>query len=125
MISLEHRTVDGSRIERNILYAADPAHRPYYQDTAYSGESLAPKLRECRVDRNLYFNTGDPQWGDRHLEAERPCGIETRSVAADPRFVDPEHDNFDLRPDSPAHRIGFVPIPLHQIGRAARQKGRL
>ncbi len=67
----------------------------------------------------LRDNTGDPQWGDRHLEAERPCGIETRSIAADPRFVDPEHDNFDLRPDSPAHRLGFVPIPLHQIGRAA------
>ena len=34
----------------------------------------------------------------------------------DPHFVDPWHDNFQLRDDSPAWKLGFVRIPLERIG---------
>ncbi len=116
MISLELGPVAGSRIERNILYAEDPAHRPFYQDTYYKN-GIVPRLRDCRVDRNLYFNSADPQWAEAHLEQERRYGIETRSRNADPCFVDPEADDYRLRPESPAHQMGFVPVRLDLIGR--------
>lgn len=34
----------------------------------------------------------------------------------DPKFVDPEHQDFRLQPDSPALKLGFVPIPIEKIG---------
>jgi hypothetical protein len=38
------------------------------------------------------------------------------SVEADPLFVDPEHHNYHLRPDSPALKLGFVDIDTSTIG---------
>ena len=34
----------------------------------------------------------------------------------DPLLVDPENDDYHLRDDSPAFRIGFEPIPVEKIG---------
>lgn len=44
------------------------------------------------------------EMGDRH------------SVVADPLFVDPEHDDYHLRPASPAYQIGFQPLPIEMMG---------
>jgi hypothetical protein len=43
-------------------------------------------------------------------------GFDTHSVVADPLFVDPEKDDYRLRPDSPAFKLGFEPIPVEKIG---------
>jgi hypothetical protein len=43
-------------------------------------------------------------------------GNDRHSVVADPKFVDPEHDDYRLRPDSPAFALGFKPIPVEKIG---------
>lgn len=43
-------------------------------------------------------------------------GFDAHSVIAEPGFVDPAHDNYDLKPDSPALRLGFVPIDAGLIG---------
>jgi parallel beta-helix repeat protein len=43
-------------------------------------------------------------------------GMDCHSKIADPRFVDPEHDDFRLRSDSPAFDLGFKPIGVEKIG---------
>jgi parallel beta-helix repeat protein len=43
-------------------------------------------------------------------------GMDEHSKIADPKFVDPAHDDFRLRPDSPAFALGFQPIPVEKIG---------
>ena len=48
--------------------------------------------------------------------AWRKLGFDTRSVVADPLFVDRDRDDFRLRPESPALILGFEPIPLETIG---------
>jgi hypothetical protein len=53
---------------------------------------------------------------DKEWEAWRKLGLDTHSIAADPKFVDAAHDDFHLRPDSPALQVGFIPIPLEKIG---------
>ena len=43
-------------------------------------------------------------------------GFDKESVIADPLFVDPENDDYRLRPESPALKLGFEPIPVEKIG---------
>jgi hypothetical protein len=38
------------------------------------------------------------------------------SVIADPKFLDPDKDDYRLAPDSPAWALGFQPIPVEKIG---------
>jgi len=37
-------------------------------------------------------------------------------VGTDPKFVAPERQDFRLRRDSPAYKLGFQTIPIQQIG---------
>jgi parallel beta-helix repeat protein len=48
--------------------------------------------------------------------AWQALGMDTHSVVADPKFVDPAHDDYRLKPDSPALSLGFQPIAVDQIG---------
>ncbi len=46
----------------------------------------------------------------------RATGKDEHSVLADPMFVDPANHDYHLRPQSPALKLGFQPIPLEEIG---------
>ena len=43
-------------------------------------------------------------------------GFDVKSVVADPMFVDRDKDDYRLRPESPALKLGFRSIPLDKIG---------
>jgi len=97
----------GSIIQRNVLFSC--------RKRQIACES--PKLRQTDADYNLYFSTADPQWGQRHLDQQRPFGTETHSLAADPLFVDLEHGDFRFRPESPAPKLGIPqPFDVRQAG---------
>jgi hypothetical protein len=49
-------------------------------------------------------------------EAWQALGLDTHSVIADPLFVDAAKDDYRLKPDSPAYKLGFKPIPVEKIG---------
>lgn len=74
-------------------------------------------------DRNLIWHKGQPVTmnlegvtdGD-YLGAWKKLGYDAGSVVADPLFVDPENDDYRLRPESPAFSLGFKELPLDQIG---------
>lgn len=44
------------------------------------------------------------------------AGWDKHSLVADPLFVDWEHDDFRLKPESPAFKLGFKRIPVEEIG---------
>ena len=60
----------------------------------------------------------EPKPGTRELSlAEwRKLGYDSDSQIADPLFVDPMHDDYRLKPDSPAFRLGFIRIDMAKIG---------
>jgi hypothetical protein len=50
------------------------------------------------------------------FEDWQKSGKDTRSVIADPKFLDPAHHNYRLAPDSPALKLGFKPFDPAQAG---------
>ena len=105
--------VSDSVIRRNIFYAREKGQIVLHEGKRGDARSL---LRDCQADCNLYFNVADPNWGPRHLDAQRKFGIETKSVSADPLFVDLANGDLGLKEDSPAIKLGFEPIDLTKVG---------
>jgi hypothetical protein len=49
-------------------------------------------------------------------EAWQALGQDKNAIIADPLFVDAAKDDYRLRPNSPAFKLGFQPIPVEKIG---------
>lgn len=63
------------------------------------------KLSENRVPKPLWT------W-----KAWQQLGNDKHSLIADPLFIDPSKDDYRLRPESPAFKLGFNQIPMEKIG---------
>jgi hypothetical protein len=72
------------------------------------------------MDYNLYWNpkaSADTiTFAGRTFNEWKARGLDIHSLMADPLFVDPAHDDFTLRPESPAFALGFRPIDLRDVG---------
>ncbi|MCE9544620.1 MAG: right-handed parallel beta-helix repeat-containing protein [Planctomycetia bacterium] len=68
--------------------------------------------RGLTTANNLYWNMAGPvRLAGKSLEDRQKLdGQDQGSIVADPLFVAPEKDDFTLRQDSPASKIGFQPI---------------
>ncbi|MEW6359372.1 MAG: right-handed parallel beta-helix repeat-containing protein [Planctomycetota bacterium] len=78
-----------------------------------------------RADCNLYFLAGGGEIkvrgpGMASFADWQKKGLDANSAIADPGFVDPAKDDYRLKPDSPAFKLGFQPIPIEKIGRRAK-----
>jgi hypothetical protein len=76
------------------------------------------KNRSFAYERNLYWNaSGDPiTFYGKSLSEWQTTGQDKETLIEDPLFVDPEHGDFRLRPQSPATRIGFKPWSFATVG---------
>jgi parallel beta-helix repeat protein len=114
--------MSGNYLWRNIFYQTRPdavllfIHNGWTERTfadsnynlIYRGDNPTIRLEDRRgVEKPEKI----PTWAEWKLR-----GYEADSIIADPLFVDPEHDNYRLKPDSPAFKLGFVPIDLDSIG---------
>ena len=102
----------GLVLERNVFYYTDP------KAVLVSAGKLDEKV--IRADRNVYFHAGGKEpvmrggastWADWQAR-----GFDRNSLVADPLFVDAAHDNYALRPNSPALKLGFEPIDTSRVG---------
>ncbi len=105
----------GNRCERNVLVCSKPGSMPYRF-------TFIPK-HPPRLERNLIWTAGQPlQVGVRGftavvgLDQWMKKGLDRGSVVADPKLEDRGRGVYYPRPDSPAWRMGFQPIPLDRIG---------
>ncbi len=95
-------------IERNIIYSRGvPLLGGNWSNVNY------------RLESNCYWDaTGQaPTFpGGLSFSQWQKKGHDAGSIVADPRFVDPQHFDFRLQPDSPALGLGFQPIDTTTIG---------
>ncbi|MHC4945431.1 MAG: right-handed parallel beta-helix repeat-containing protein [Planctomycetota bacterium] len=93
--------------ERNIVYFDN-------------GNLLGSNWRKNRyvMNHNLYWDkSGQPlEFDGGDFEAWQERGHDLHSLIADPLFMDPDHFDFQLRPASPAEKIGFEPLDLDAAG---------
>ena len=102
------------RLLRNIICYSDP--------DAYLFRASGERSLPLESDYNLFFQSqgheftiagvsGTPtykEWQDR--------GYDKHSIVADPLFTDPANDDYSLKPESPAFKLGFKPIDLSRVG---------
>ena len=105
------------------------AYRPsfnYQHNIVYYRDGVLMRIRpdqgQFTMDSNDYYRKdGDVEIaiqrsGSASFKDWQGMGQDPHSITADPHFVDPEHGNFSLKSDSPATKIGFVPIDMSQVG---------
>ncbi len=134
----EPEAMTGLRVVRNIFYYAKEgtAWLRGQKGAGWGGEDCQllysmrmkpPHFEKNEWDANcLYFEDGlqprinfafypDPSklltWDE-----WRALGADKTSIIEDPGLVDPGNGDFRLKPDSPALKLGFKPIPLDEIG---------
>lgn len=89
----------------------DAAHRPT-MDSLSTRLTFQTGPARFRVDDvSLRAATLMDEW-----DAWRAAGMDTHSIVSDPLFVDPDRGDYRLRPESPAFKLGFQPIPIEKMG---------
>lgn len=106
----------GCVLERNIVTWSNP------QAMLFVGPAVTPEVIRC--DRNLYWCPGVTEykimWGGKSFEEWQKLGHDANSVMADPLFTDPKHDDYSLKPGSPALKLGFKPIDTGKVARPCK-----
>jgi parallel beta-helix repeat protein len=101
----------GLVFRRNIVAFGDP------KAALFSTGRLSKEV--ITIENNLYFRAGGEEpasWRVSPFAEWQKGGLDHGSLVAHPRFVDARHDNYALRPDSPALKLGFQPIDTSKVG---------
>ncbi len=106
-IIIRPETAVGSVVQRNIIYM--------YPDKDYFYDMKKDLLDLARPDYNLLF-CKDSKKGRGLLAEARKLGHEKHGMFGDPMFVDLENGNLQLRPGSPARKLGIEQIDTEKIG---------
>ncbi|MEA4948453.1 MAG: right-handed parallel beta-helix repeat-containing protein, partial [Petrimonas sp.] len=106
----------GNKFRRNIIAYSNPKAKLY----TYTRNNF-PNQNES--DYNLIWHFGLPLYLDlpevpskQHWKEWKKRGFDTHSIIADPYFVNPKADDYRLKDNSPAFKLGFQPIPTEKIG---------
>ena len=101
----EHFTLD---INHNIVL---------YNDAPLLGSNWSGD--NFKLDSNLYWQMGKPVTfpGGLTFEQWQAKGQDKNSLVADPLFVNVAKDDYRLKPNSPAFKLGFKEIDISKAGR--------
>jgi hypothetical protein len=110
--------IEGARIMHNIIWSPRADYWPIVEHKSLA-TGAGDRLKDTSTDYNLFWCPADPQWGQRHIDEQKRYGAELHSQSADPLFVDVEHGDLRLRPESPARGLA---IPTWDISAAGLLK---
>jgi len=122
-LAVREGPMTGATIKRNTFYSSSetctfidelPPGRGRTTENR-RGRELAAS-RQADTDYNIYFCSADRTLGKAMLEKQQGDGVDAHSLAVDPLFVDPQHGDFRFKPESPALKMGIIPIDLSKVG---------
>ncbi|MEW4561829.1 right-handed parallel beta-helix repeat-containing protein [Bremerella sp. JC770] len=122
-LALREGPMTGATIQRNIFYSSStdctfidelPARND--RSTEDRRGRILAQAKQAATDHNIYFCAAEPRLGKQRLEKQQQNGIDAHSLAVDPLFVDPANGDFRFQPDSPALKLGIVPIDISKAG---------
>lgn len=120
----------GNRARNNVYHSGKGNLWWLYTDDKEFG--LLDDKRIAESEGNVYYMTHEnyqigETWMERPMvvytfDEWQKMGYDTTSEIADPMLIDPEDENFNLHPDSPALKLGFQPIDASRIGIQSKAK---
>jgi hypothetical protein len=120
----EHLSHENIRIVRNILFCTGVRSKlftvfgkrslPAVADYNVIFSEIGCVLHEPVITRLDGVDSFD-QW--------LALGLDKHTIIADPGFVDAANHDYTLKPDSPAFRLGFVPLDFSTVGLRGRPTG--
>ena len=122
-LAVREGPMTGATIKRNVFYSSSgtctfidelPAGKGRTTEDRRGRELAASK--QADTDHNIYFCASDRELGKQMLKKQQRDGVDAHSLAVDPLFVDPENGDFRFRPESPALKMGIIPIELSKVG---------
>ena len=115
--------MEGASNKRNLFYSSSPDCTFISEPGVGRGRvgedrsgRVAARMKDIESNHNIYFCKVDRSRGDNVLKKLQSDGVDANSRAVDPMFFDPENGDFRLMPNSPALRLGFVPIDWSKVG---------
>lgn len=114
-LKLYEGPLTGGAYQRNIFY--QPSKEiVFYQETKNFRTPVGAFAKDADTDNNIYFCAGTPNLGKKFLAQKQREGVDKNSLAKDPLFVDPANGDFRLKANSPAHKLGIIPLDLSKAG---------
>jgi len=109
-------TMSYNRFVRNIICYEDEFAHLYAVNNLDYGTTESDHNLIWHFGKALTISSLKQHPASRQWQEWRKLGFERHSVIADPLFVDADNDDYRLKPDSPAFKLGFKPIPVERIG---------
>ncbi len=106
----------GNTFSRNILYWRKSTGSYVATRSFSTGHNVIDRNRLWHAGQPLRTSSGPKKPGVDEWAVWQAAGMDRHSVIADPKFVDPDRDDYRLQPDSPAFALGFKAIPVERIG---------
>jgi hypothetical protein len=113
----EHQ-IQRTRTEEHISFFFEHNIVLWDNDSPLFGSNW--KDNNYRLDNNVYWQMGKPVTFPEGVNLEQwrqQRNQDLHSLIADPEFVDPAHDDYRLKADSPALKVGFQPFDYTRAGR--------
>lgn len=118
--------------EHQLMRTREEAHTSFYFERNIvvfdSGDLLGSNWgnNHYMLDHNVYWDTRPDRrgkmFGGQSLEEWRKRNHDPESVVADPQLMEAKKDDFRLKPESIAFKLGFNPIDMSTVGpRSQRQ----
>ncbi|MDC0177902.1 right-handed parallel beta-helix repeat-containing protein [Polaribacter sp.] len=113
----------GATLKRNIFYST--TDMCIFLSEPKAGKGLVgedsrgrvpARIKDMDSDYNIYFSKADNTIAEKRLAKSQRDGVDKNSKAIDPLFVDPDNGDFSFQPNSPALKMGILPIDISKIG---------
>jgi hypothetical protein len=106
----------GSNIRRNIIVNNRQLYEPTMNKWMLPEQIfMKGELEQCIITNNLFFVSDDEAFGQERVEEINNLFNAADNLHADPQFLNIDQGNFGLEEDSPALKMGFIPIEKYGL----------